>query len=83
MQFRRQVAAQSRRIQQGLPNALHVVAQNRIVNVVRITVDFAGNPVAQAAFGTASNFTTVPQGGQLDIVRPAQRSGRGIKRLGL
>jgi hypothetical protein len=45
-----------RAAQQGLPDALHVLHQNRIVHIVRVAVQLSGNAVAQrrSALGVMS-----------------------------
>ena len=74
-QFTAKVATQARRRQQRLPDALHIVDQHRIVNVIRVTVDFARNPVTQSALDIAAHLAAIPQRRQLVAVgrTPLQR----------
>ncbi len=65
VQFRRQIAPQPGGRQQGLPNALHVVGQHGVVQVVGVAVNFAGNAVAQASFVAAGHVAAIAQRGQL------------------
>jgi hypothetical protein len=48
VELRGQLAALAGRRQQRLPDALHVFHEDRIVHIVRVAVQLAGNAVAQA-----------------------------------
>ena len=63
-QFRRPVTPSPCRSPQSLPDALDIVDQPRVVQVVRVPVDFTRDPVAQPAFGAATHLATVTQGWQ-------------------
>ena len=60
-QFGRQVTTRARCRQQGLPDALHVLGQHRVVQVVRIAVDFTRDAVPQAALVAAAHGAGVAQ----------------------
>ena len=76
----RQIAARARCREQRLPDALHILGQDWVVDIVRIAVDLARNAVAQAPLGTAAHVTAVAQRRQLQGGRPASRSaGLGLQ----
>ena len=52
---------------QGLPNALHIVDQHRVIDKIRIAVNAGGNTVANAPFSRSGEVSVVPQCGQRGI----------------
>ena len=72
-QFTGEVTTPACSRQQWLPDALHIVGQYRVINVVRIAVDLTRNPVAQPAFDAAAHLATVTEGRQLHCVGSARR----------
>ena len=65
LHVRAQIAAGAGGVQQGLPNALHIAGDDRIVHIVGIAVQAAGNTVAQAALGGGRHLGAVAQIGQV------------------
>ena len=80
VQLGRQLAAQARCPQQGLPYALQIVHDDRVIHIVRVAVEFSGNAVAQSALGSRGHGGTVAQIGQ--GVSAGRAGGAGL-RLGL
>ena len=61
----RQFAAQARGCQQAQPDVLHILSDHRIVDVVGVAVQLAGNAVPQLALGAGSHFSSVAHAGKL------------------
>ena len=86
LQLGRQLAARAGSGHQGLPDVLHIFDQHRVVDVVRVAVQLAGNTVTQTALGRRRHVAAVAQRGQLRQGRNGlahqQRSqhGRGKRR---
>ena len=57
----------------ALPDVLHVLVQHRVVDVVRVAVQLAGDALAQLALGGGGHFAGVAQRGQLGVGRASQQ----------
>ena len=83
IQLGRQVPALAGCRQQGLPNALHVLGEDGVIHVIRVTVELARNAVPQPALGTGRHvgaITQVGQGGAGGARAFARRFGQGTER---
>ena len=78
VKFRRQISAQSCRSKQGLPDRLHIVAQDGVIDIVRIAVDLTGDAVSEAPLRRRPQLAAVAQCRQLASIRRTtqNRSGR-------
>ena len=61
VQLGAEVASQPCRRQQQLPDALHILGHHRVVNVVRVAVDFTRNAVAHASLVARRHVAAVAQ----------------------
>jgi len=62
VQLGRQLAPRPRRRHQRLPDALHIFANHRVIDVVRVAVQLANDAVAQPPLLTAGQVAAIPQG---------------------
>ncbi len=76
----RQFATRQRRVEQRPPDLLQVVGQQRVVEVLGVAVDRAGDLVADAALFAQGHLAAVAQAGQ---GAPGRQLGRIGRRLGL
>ena len=67
VQLGRQFSARPGRFHQRLPDALHIVCDDRIVDVVGVPVQLADDAVAQSALGAGGEIAAFAQGGQMRL----------------
>ena len=77
-QLGRHLAARYGRRQQRLPDALQVLHGDRVVHVIGVAVEAAGNAVAQAPLGSGRHFGAVTQVRQ-GVARRRVRSPWGLR----
>ena len=68
-QFGQELTTLAGTLQQALPDALHVLPQHRVIDVIRVTVERTRNAITQPAFGRHAHFGAIAQSRQLGVRR--------------